>query len=192
MDANTLPTSHAEHQPITERWADVAGYPGYRVSTAGRVQTKRHRNGLPAAEWRELRHGHDGRGYPQVRLYPPRGTGKPRWRHVHILVLQAFVGPCPDGQVARHGPAGCADPGLGNLSYGTMAENMADKWRDGTAQTAAKWRTYWTRAESRAVYERFKAGETIGAIAADLGVIYNRVQQAIKRERGRESVKVPA
>ena len=166
-----------------ERFAPVPGYPGYRVSDAGRVQTRRHRNGLPAPGWRDLAPGADGRGYPQVRLYRP--GARPRWRHVHLLVLEAFIGPRPPGLVARHGPAGPGVPALWNLSYGTRSENMADKWRDGTAQTRDRRRGYWSGDQARRVYARWLAGETVGAIARELGVSYNRAQQAVCRARRR-------
>jgi hypothetical protein len=51
---------------------------------------------------------------------------------IHKLVAEAFIGPCPEGQEVRHGPKGYADNSVGNLCYGTHAENMADMVRDGT------------------------------------------------------------
>ena len=41
------------------------------------------------------------------------------------------MGPCPEGQEARHGPAGKADASLSNLCWGTRTENIADRLRDG-------------------------------------------------------------
>jgi hypothetical protein len=115
-----------------ERWADVANYPGYRVSTLGRVQSKRHRNGMPAADWRDLAPVPDGHGYPQVRLSNADG---PRWHFVSRLVLAAFERAPVAGEVARHvlvnDPSDCR---LTNLAWGTQAENCRDKERHGTDQ----------------------------------------------------------
>ncbi len=167
---------------VAERWRPVAGHDGYRVSDVGRVQSRRHRNGLPATDWRDLKPAYDGRGYPQVRLY--RTGDRPHWVHVHLLVLAAFRGPCPAGMVARHvisnDPADCR---LANLRWGTQSQNMADKWRHGTAQTADKRRSYLTRAEAAALGRRHRAGETIRELAAQAGRSYNAVQQAVRRAR---------
>jgi hypothetical protein len=55
-------------------------------------------------------------------------------RNIHQLVAEAFIGPRPDGMVVCHGAAGPLDNSAANLSYGTQAQNMADKRRDGTEQ----------------------------------------------------------
>lgn len=123
---------------VCEAWVDVAGYPGYRVSNRGVVQTKRHKNGLPAPEWRDMKPVPDGQGYPQVRLY--RAGEKPRWFFVSTLVLEAFDGPRPFPEaVARHffnnDPW---DNRIENLRWGTQSANCRDKERHGTAQTGAR------------------------------------------------------
>jgi DNA-binding XRE family transcriptional regulator len=58
--------------------------------------------------------------------------GKHIQKRIARLVLEAFVGPAPNGLVARHGVNGKKDDSLGNLRWGTQEENMADKRRDGT------------------------------------------------------------
>jgi hypothetical protein len=70
---------------------------------------------------------HDG--YPEAMLCG--GGGKRQKRMVHLLVLEAFVGLCPDGQEALHGPGGKLDASLGNLSWGTREKNTGpDRVRD--------------------------------------------------------------
>jgi hypothetical protein len=50
---------------------------------------------------------------------------------LHHLVLEAFVGLCPEGQEALHGPGGKLDASLNNLSWGFRAQNMGeDRVRD--------------------------------------------------------------
>ena len=58
---------------------------------------------------------------------------------MHSLVLQAFVGPCPAGCETRHFP----DPtrtnvNLSNLSWGTRAENVRDKFVHGYVVKGAR------------------------------------------------------
>jgi hypothetical protein len=52
--------------------------------------------------------------------------------YVHQLVAAAWIGPCPDGQQVRHGPAGHLDNSVSNLCYGTPSQDHYDCRRDGT------------------------------------------------------------
>jgi hypothetical protein len=52
---------------------------------------------------------------------------------VHQLVLEAFVGPRPDGMESLHGLGGKLDNRYPeNLRWGTSSENHLDQYRDGT------------------------------------------------------------
>lgn len=107
-----------------ERWRRVKRYEDrYLVSDHGRVWSiRKEKFLLPCL----AKCG----GYPQVALY----NGKHRTFCVHQLVLEAFVGPCPDGMLCRHFPD--RDPSncrLENLSWGTPAQNAADKVEHGTS-----------------------------------------------------------
>jgi hypothetical protein len=54
-------------------------------------------------------------------------------QQLHVVVLEAFCGPRPDGMVACHGPNGTRDNSIFNLSWGTQQKNLyEDKIRDGT------------------------------------------------------------
>jgi hypothetical protein len=113
-----------------ERWRLVPGYPDYRVSNFGRVQSKRPRNGM-AVRWRNLRHYPYEGGYRGLWLC--RGGCKPHWFGVHQIVLLAFVGPCPTGQLCRHVLTNDgSDNRLENLAYGTHWENSQDMVRHGS------------------------------------------------------------
>jgi hypothetical protein len=55
------------------------------------------------------------------------------------LVLETFIGPCPQSMEMCHGPNGKLDDSLQNLSWGTRSKNMGkDKLRDGTANRGEK------------------------------------------------------
>jgi len=117
-----------------ETWRPIAGFEGlYEVSDLGRVRS------LP----REIRNGPHGRTRREGRILAPRirrrylavtlsRSGDHLTVSVHGLVAAAFIRPCPPGQQVRHGPSGKLDNRAVNLSYGTPAENSADKVRDGT------------------------------------------------------------
>ncbi|MGH3406413.1 MAG: hypothetical protein ACRDRJ_28520 [Streptosporangiaceae bacterium] len=77
-----------------------------------------------------LRAAPDKDGYMKVGLVRDR---KARTLPVHQLVMLAFVGTPPENQEVLHGRAGrLVNHWPENLSYGTRAENAADRLRDGT------------------------------------------------------------
>ena len=121
---------------IGEVWRDVASYEGeYRVSNLGRVRslsrTVAHKgNGFMRVHERILKQT-IVMEYPTVWL----GSGHQRGIRVkvHRLVLEAFVGPCPDGMEARHFPdRNPMNNRLGNLNWGTKLDNAVDKQAHGT------------------------------------------------------------
>lgn len=114
-----------------ETWKAIPGYPGYEVSDAGNVRCWRRRNArapLPTTA-RPVKRV-EQHGYLHVSLSV---DGKVSRRRVHQLVLEAFVGPCPPGMLARHveenDRTNCA---LWNLEWGTPKQNQADRVRHGT------------------------------------------------------------
>lgn len=121
-----------------ERWLPVVGFEGsYEVSDHGRV---RGLDRIGAAgqrvAGRVLTPTPNSHGYPAVTLY---GNGLRRVGKVHRLVLEAFVGPCPDGMEACHGPdRDQTNNRLSNLRWGTSSENNFDRVRHGT-HPRARW-----------------------------------------------------
>jgi len=105
---------------VSEIWKDVVGYKGlYQVSSLGRV--KRIGRGKGAQAGRILRPMRDGAGYFQVVLY--RG-GKRTAKMVHRLVLEAHVGPAPEGCEVNHRNGAKTDNCVENLEWVTRSENM--------------------------------------------------------------------
>ena len=68
-------------------------------------------------------------GYKGVNLWR---NGKGYTKFVHRLVLETYVGPCPDGQECRHLDGNPANSNLGNLAWGTRSENQRDSIRHNT------------------------------------------------------------
>jgi hypothetical protein len=122
-----------------ECWLPVVGYEGlYEVSDMGRVRSIDRWVEVPGwspylKRGRLLTPNPSTNGYLKVTLCSNRsGARAQETPAVHRLVLEAFRGPCPPGQEARHGPGGKQDNRLVNLTYGTKPENAGDKVRDGT------------------------------------------------------------
>lgn len=100
----------------------IPGFPGYFATSAGQIIGKR---GKP------LKPNSCNRGYSQANLCC---KGKMYARATHQLILETFVGPCPDGMECRHLNGNKQDNRLKNLCWGTHKENVAD--RDKHGQTA--------------------------------------------------------
>lgn len=124
-----------------ERWLPVPGFDKqYEVSDRGRVRSlarlvidkygRRH-----PVEPRLLAQHPDGQGRLKVRLCD--GPRSPT-RKVHLLVLEAFVGPRPDGMVACHADDDYLNNHLLNLRWDTLSANAYDSVRNGTHHCASK------------------------------------------------------
>lgn len=118
-----------------EHWKKIGGFPNYEVSNLGRVRslprTVMRRDGQPQG----IRGGilkpviRDNRGvrYGEVTLSDADFGVYHVIRKVHHLVLEAFVGPRPDGAITRHLNGDSLDNQLKNLVYGTHQENVRDR-----------------------------------------------------------------
>jgi hypothetical protein len=124
-------------EPIVERWLPVVGWEGlYEVSDQGRVRSldrevPNGRGGVLRLKGKELRwriNPHRG-GYATV---APCRAGRNSWCYVHLLVLEAFVGPCPDGMQAAHGDGDVMNNALSNLRWATPPDNANDRKLHGT------------------------------------------------------------
>ena len=69
-------------------------------------------------------------GYFQVTILQP-STGKYRPFPVHIMVLEAWRGPRPEGLISRHRNDVRTDNRTDNLVWGTASENMLDRGLNG-------------------------------------------------------------
>jgi hypothetical protein len=94
--------------------------PAYFVTPCGRVfSTKRF-------VIRELKPAVNVDGYLMLVL---RADGRSIGRSAHVLVLETFVGPRPDGMLARHLDGNPANNHVGNLAWGPVQENCRDRDR---------------------------------------------------------------
>lgn len=120
---------------------EIPGYDGfYRADEEGKVWSCRMlvkrgkgkgRVGVSGrGPWKRMNSSPNERGYLSVGL---KKDGKWVDRFVHRLVLEAFVGPCPSGEGARHFPD--RDPSnnrLSNLQWATQKVNQRDRVFHGT------------------------------------------------------------
>jgi hypothetical protein len=80
-------------------------------------------------EWRRLKSNPSDYGRVSVRFRFPDGVQ--RRISIHKIVLETFVGPCPDGMECCHHNDRAADNRLDNIRWGTHQSNMDDRGRNG-------------------------------------------------------------
>lgn len=100
----------------------------YRIGSDGSVWTSINKE----RKWVERKQQRSTRGYMHVKV-PLGEAGSSRMVSTHRLVLEAFVGPCPQGCVCAHRNGKKTDNRLSNLRWATPAENEADKIMHGTS-----------------------------------------------------------
>lgn len=150
----------------TPQYKPIGNLPGYRVGDDGLVWSQRR---SVLGEWIQLQGGRDKNGYRKVILCD--GHGGRRYARVHMLVLEAFVGPRPLNFVSAHQNGKCDDNRLANLRWTTQADNCADKITCGTAQRGEKHpRAKLTEEAVRSIRSRRAAGESLEVLAREYGV----------------------
>lgn len=167
-------------------WRTIPDFPGYEVSDSGQVRSYRRRGhgGMMAAPklLKLQRYG----TYYHVRL--TRFDGKIIQAAVHVLVLEVFVGPRPEGMLALHKDDEPTNNDVENLYWGTPSDNGRDAWRNGSY---ADRNVTWAKLSSEDVAEireRLAAGERQSAIALTFGVHPSAVSD-IKTGRRRREVR---
>lgn len=119
-ESRRKPTT-GDNAVTSERWLPVVGYEdSYEVSDLGRVRSL---DRLDAAgryiKGKILSPAVQHRGHLQVGL----SDGKETKKYIHRIVMEAFVGPCPDGQEVCHRDHDPTNNHVGNLMYGTQSDN---------------------------------------------------------------------
>lgn len=152
-----------------ERWASVVGSDRHEVSTLGRLRaTKVGRHGARLEAPVIVAPRTLGEGY--------LGFGKQS--ALHVAVLTAFVGPCPEGREAAHRNGDRRDNRLENLRWTTHTENIADKQRHGSC--SARRRPNLRTEERAEIRRRREAGESRAAVAAAFRVCFQTVSNACR------------
>jgi hypothetical protein len=152
---------------MPELWQPVEGYEDlYEVSDSGRVRR------LTARVWvnrgngywinrkgRLLKGGLDQDGYV---LHVLSKQGKTKTHKTHHLVLNAFVGPCPDGLQTRHLNGRRSDNRVSNLAWGTPAEQMEDICKHGNRRCGPDHHFYGRTGENHWLYGHDAAVSGVG------------------------------
>lgn len=135
---------------IPEEWRVIESFPGYEVSSRGRVRNCRTNQVL-----RPWFH----KGYAIVGLY--NGPGKAKYLGIHKLVCGAFHGqkPTPRHEVA-HEDGNSRNNECTNLSWKTRKENVEDTVRHGRTSKGSKaWNSRLSPEQVLEIRAAYKTGE---------------------------------
>lgn len=158
----------------------VRGAPGYFVSADGRVFSGLHCSWTKERP-RECKPITTKYGYKMFRLHINK---KPTAENVHRMVAFAFLPePKEDQTVVRHLDGDPANNRVGNLAWGTQAENMADCVRHGRSLKGLRNPVAKLNDDTvRAIRILIGQGYSSNALAAFLGVADETIRRAVSGE----------
>jgi len=124
---------------------DIPGFEGlYKISRTGIVWSCRNRGSSTRfAPWRRRKTKVRSKGRGNHLSVVLCKGGRTFDVLLHRLVLEVFVGPCPEGMECSHLDGKPANNHLENLRWTTHKENMRDMIRHGT--TTAGEKNVWSR-----------------------------------------------
>lgn len=166
----------------------IPGFPAYRVAVDGSVWScwqpiflgRGGRKHILGNSWQKLATNRGRKGYYRVALCPGR-----KYRFVHQLVLEAFVGPCPPGMECLHGDGNPGNNRLDNLRWGTKSDNAADAIAHGAHPNNSGERhgmAKLTEADVRAIREEYATGKVSQrAIAIRYGVCQPHIGHIVRK-----------
>ena len=145
-----------------EHWLPVVGYEGrYEISDLGNVWSCLSNKLLAQTSTRQ--------GRMQVTLLPNTGKRNKKTVSVHRLVLEAFIGPCPEGMECCHWNDDPADNRLENLRWDTRSANAKDKIRNGhNANLNKTYCPHWHKYDEKNTYYDSNGGRNCRACRRNL------------------------
>jgi hypothetical protein len=148
----------------------ISGCVGYCCGTDGSVWSRHSLNGRGLVDkWHRLRPPvSPTNGYANVYI---AGLGT---RDVHRLILETFVGPCPEGMEACHADGNRLNNRLDNLRWDTPKGNAADRAKHGTLAVGSR--------VGSAVLQEGNI-ETIGRLRSE-GLTYADIAELFEVDKG--------
>lgn len=174
--------SRCGYNGFMSKWKPVTGFDAtYEVSDDGRV-----RRVLKTGVRKEISQK-TTKGYQQVCLWK---SGKPHWRLVHRLVVDAFVEPIPDGLEVNHKNGKRDDNRAANLEVVTRSDNCLHRHRVLGCQTNLKPMKGVANGSSKLTEEivlrmradREESGTPYAALGARYGVTPRMAWLIVKRK----------
>lgn len=128
----------SDPNPLPAGCREISGFPFYCINSIGTVYSCRGRGGL-FRQWTPMAINWNYPGDIRSRAFVSfRRDGRLFPRPIHLLVLETFVGPCPEGMEGCHNDGIPEHNHIGNLRWDTHANNMADRKKHGRNSVGSK------------------------------------------------------
>ena len=124
----------------------IPTFPDYEITKTGKIWSNLTN--------RYLRPG-VRRGYLGVVVWKNK---KKYNRYVHRLVLETYIGPCPEGMESRHLNGNRLNNKIKNLVWGTRKQNGKDRAKHGTSKGENNGRSKLTNKVVRLIIRMYQTG----------------------------------
>lgn len=175
---------------MSEIWKKSNLAPGYEVSNFGRIRmpsrfvVNRGRRHFRKAKILKLYEGDDK--YQFVVVFPvgqktKSGKAASRKYFVHRMVMDAFVGPCPEDMTVDHIDRDRQNNALDNLRYATKAEQDENRDLSGISGENSRFsKLDWDKVkEIRRLYAH---GKTIKNLSSEFGVGSDTIRRVVNNK----------
>jgi hypothetical protein len=166
---------------MDDQFLPIEGYPGYRVSKAGEVQscwTRYRRPAIMTDTWLSLKPVRRRYGHLTVNL---SRAGKKLSRPIHRLVLEAWVGPCPPGLICCHNNGLPWDNRVENLRWGSYKSNSEDTLLHGRRSRGENSNSKLKEAEVVQIRRLKAEGVPSRELASRFGVCPGHIESVVNR-----------
>jgi hypothetical protein len=107
--------------------------------------------------------------------------GVKRTRHVHRLVLEAFLGPCPEGMECCHDDGRPENNRLDNLRWDTRRANVQDRSRHGTQRVGSTAHSKLREEDILEIRRLRSGGVPMNDLAVRYGVCRSNIEAIVYR-----------
>ena len=166
----------APSEASAETWLPHPVHDFYDISDQGRVRSWRNRQYGRRRNSTLMKPKRSPAGYLVLKF---SSGGKKFYLSVHRLVLETFVGPCPEGMQGCHGNGNSEDNRLVNLRWDTPKNNYLDRVRHGTV---SRHRAVFTDDQVRVIRDLVASGTPQADLARHFGVTKTCIGYIVKRK----------
>lgn len=152
---------------------EIKGFPAYRVSEEGEIETSWQMGPFYAGmagekKWKPLPLRYNDQGYVKLNLRDVGGKG--RRTHLHRVIAETFISAPPfEKACVRHIDGNSRNNRVENLAWGTYLDNENDKIGHGTHRSRITNAKLTSKTIELAKQMR-NEGQKISAIAKEIGV----------------------
>jgi len=157
--------------PSAVEYRIIHGFTKHRVGTDGSVWRL-----VGGVRWVQMTGEQEPSGYVRITI-TERGVSR-RYR-VHVIVLETFIGPRPNGMDGAHDNGKRSDNRLSNLLWKTKVENEADKLRHGTRLRGERNAAAKLTAPDVVRIRQEASGNTQAALARRFGVSSRTIRKIL-------------